>query len=355
MKKGEKRRTPGEQQESRSAKSSRCQRQAPREQQARPKKEKGVADARHNFCVILAELLRLDIIGIKHITHATDVHRLQLTARILQSFNISRWEIAAILALDWAVRSPELSATFLENLREEVEIDGVADMSAIEQYRALLNTKDWRSYWTGRSRLNLMQFAKTIPIMDLMSFGYHFEGHGKRMRVTALLRDIKEWTYMGPYLSFNMMRCVAAALGVRLRNAAPAAAGMSAHTLHLADALGLPQIRKELRRLSGVNPCDGLLGFYLCETAKLLRENGVLKVMQLYQGKNNDLIKDLAGDAAMDFMHHLEEFGRVPVLAGAETAAQIAVMPDEFNIHPPLHTTTDTLKRWKAVAHAASL
>jgi hypothetical protein len=67
---------------------------------------------------------------------------------------------------------------------------------------------------------------------------------------------------------------------------------------------------------------------------------------------HKELIKDLSGDVAKDFMHHLEEFGQVPVLSGAETAAQHAVMPQEFHVHQPLHTTTDTLKRWKAVAKA---
>jgi hypothetical protein len=106
--------------------------------------------------------------------------------------------------------------------------------------------------------------------------------------------------------------------------------------------------------LSGVNASDGLLGFYLCEAAKLLTETGVLKAMQLYEGNHKELIKDLSGDVAKDFVHYLEEFGQVPVLSGAETAAQNAVMPHEVLVHQPLHTTTDTLKRWKAVATSGS-
>ena len=63
------------------AKSSRSQSKAPCQIWPRlSQKEQGVVDARHNFCVILTELLRLDIIGIKNMTDATDVHRLQLTA-----------------------------------------------------------------------------------------------------------------------------------------------------------------------------------------------------------------------------------------------------------------------------------
>ena len=80
----------------------------------------------------------------------------------------------------------------------------------------------------------------------------------------------------------------------------------------------------------------------------------MLKAMQLYEGNHKDLIKDLVGDAAQDFMLHLEEYGQVPVLSGSETAAQNAVIPQEFQAHQPLHTTTDTLKRWKAVAKAGS-
>ena len=87
------------------AKSSRSQSKAPCQIWPRlSQKEQGVVDARHNFCVILTELLRLDIIGIKNMTDATDVHRLQLTARILKSFHIGRSEVVAILVLDWAVR-----------------------------------------------------------------------------------------------------------------------------------------------------------------------------------------------------------------------------------------------------------
>jgi len=338
------------------AKSSRSQSKVPCQQPKLLQKERGVVDARHNFCVILTELLRLDIIGIKHMTDATDVHRLQLTARILKSFHIARSQVVAILVLDWAVRSPELTATFLVNLRDGVGTADVAgaDMCAIDQYRSLLNTKEWRSYWTGRSKLNLLKFAKTVSNHDLLVFGFRFEVPQKYMRVPAVLRHITEWTYMGPYLSFGLLRCVSAAVGQKLRDAAAAATGMSSHTQHLADALGLPQLRKELRKLSGVRASDGLLGFYLCETAKLLKETGVLKAMQLYEGNHRNLIKDLVGDAAQDFMLHLEEYGQVPVLSGAETAAQNAVMPDEFLIHQPLHTTTDTLKRWKAVAKAGS-
>ena len=339
------------------AKSSRSQSKAPCQIWPRlSQKEQGVVDARHNFCVILTELLRLDIIGIKNMTDATDVHRLQLTARILKSFHIGRSEVVAILVLDWAVRSPELTATFLENLRDGVGTAAAAgdDMCAIDQYRSLLNTKAWRSYWTGRSKLNLLKFVATLSNHDLMEFGSRFEAPQKYMRVKTVLQHIKEWTYMGPYLSFNLLRCVSAAVGQNLRDAAAASTGMSSHTQHLAVALNLPRLRKELRRLSGVNASDGLLGFYLCETAKLLMETGVLKAMQLYEGNHKDLIKDLVGDAAQDFMLHLEEYGQVPVLSGAETAAQNAVMPQEFHVHQPLHTTTDTLKRWKAVAKAGS-
>jgi hypothetical protein len=339
------------------AKSSRHESKAPCQIWPRlSQKEQGVVDARHNFCAILTELLRLDIIGIKNMTDATDVHRLQLTARILKSFHIGRSEVVAILVLDWAVRSPELTATFLENLREGVGTADVAgdDMCAIDQYRSLLETKAWRSYWTGRSKLNLLKFVATLSNHDLMEFGSRFEAPQKYMRVKTVLQHIQEWNYMGPYLSFNLLRCVAAAVGQNLRDASAAATGMSSHTQHLAVALNLPRLRKELRRLSGVNASDGLLGFYLCETAKLLTETGVLKAMHLYEGNHKELIKDLSGDVAKDFMHYLEEFGQVPVLSGAETAAQNAVMPQELLVHQPLHTTTDTLKRWKAVATSGS-
>ena len=345
---------PAEQPESRQAKRSRCAETSLRERKNNSSTTEDVAHARRNFCSILGELLRLSIIGIKQLTDATDVHRLRLSARMLQQFGVARWEIAAILALDWAVRSPELSSTFLMNLRDnKFSSDVDADLSAIEQYRVLLNSKEWRSYWKGPSKLNLLLFARNVTITDLMALGHHFEHQFKRMRVTAVLQLIREWSHIGPYLSYNMLRCVAAAMKVRLRDAAPAAAGMSALTHHLANVLGLPEMRKELRRLSGVNPCDGLLGFFLCETAKLLKETGVLKAMQQYQGKDKELIKDLAGDAAEEFLKHLKEFGEVPVPAGAEAAAQNAAMPEEFNLHQPLHTTTDTLQRWKAVAEAA--
>ena len=46
------------------AKSSRSQSKAPCQQPKMWQKEQGVVDARHNFCVILTEVLRLDIIGI---------------------------------------------------------------------------------------------------------------------------------------------------------------------------------------------------------------------------------------------------------------------------------------------------
>ena len=338
------------------AKSRRCKSKVPRQQQETSQKDRALVDARNNFCVILTELLRLDIIGIKHMTDATDVHRLQLTARMLKSFHIDRREIVAILVLDWAVRSPELTATFLENLRNGVgpaDVD-VCGICAIEQYRSLLNSKEWRSYWSGNSKLNLLKFANSISNADLMQFGNRFAAPAGCMRVKAVLKHVTEWTYMGPYLSFNLMRCVAAAVGQKLRDCSGAAANMSPHTQHLADALGLHQIRKELRKMSGVNPCDGLLGFYLCETAKVLKENGVLKAMQLYQGNTKELIQDLLGDIAQDFAHHLEEYGQVPVPSGAETVAQNAVMPQEFDLLQSRHTTTDTLKRWKAVVKGPS-
>ena len=121
------------------AKSKRCKSKVPRQQEETFQMDREIVNARHNFCVILTELLRLDISGIKHMTDATDVHRLQLTARMLKSFHIDRREIVAILVLDWAVRSPELTATFLENLRNGVgpaDVD-VCGICAIEQYRSL--------------------------------------------------------------------------------------------------------------------------------------------------------------------------------------------------------------------------
>jgi hypothetical protein len=96
------------------------------------------------------------------------------------------------------VRSPELSATFLQNLTDREHVaDGEDDLSAIEEYRVLLKTKEWRSYWTGRSKLNLLKFAQEILIEDLISFGSHLEYQFTRMRVTKVLRQIKEWPHMG--------------------------------------------------------------------------------------------------------------------------------------------------------------
>jgi hypothetical protein len=52
------------------------------------KQEKTIAGARRNFCVILAELIRLDVIGIRQLTDATDIHRLTQAAHILRKLHV---------------------------------------------------------------------------------------------------------------------------------------------------------------------------------------------------------------------------------------------------------------------------
>jgi hypothetical protein len=331
---------------------SKCRRGAPQEAAAEVQEHDGphtAAAARKTFTVIVGELLRLDILGIRQLTDASDIHRLKVTAQALFSFNIERWQVAAILALDWAVRSPELTATFLQNLRDEDHKPDFANVSEFLMYRDLLRSKDWRTWWKGPSRINLLHFAKEVSVDDLMVFGYKFQESSQRLRVTAVLEEMTHWKNIGPYLSYNMLRCVAAGMHVRLRDASRAATSMSPHTQHLTDLLDLKKFRKELRVVSGVNACDGLLSFYICETAKLLKEKRVLKNLKHYENNSKELIEDLTSDAAQSFFTNLKEFGHLPVPAGPESQEVSALLPDASNA---VHTTTNTLQRMSFVVGA---
>ena len=293
--------------------------------------------------------MRLNVIGIRAMTDVTDIVRLEATALALLSFGLGIVEVASILVLDWACRSPELTATFLANMDEKKYDADAESTSAIEVYRQLSESKQWRSFWKGPVRLNLLRAAATMQVDDLKQFGEAM-ACGPRVRVTKLIKTLSSWKHLGPYLTFSMVRCVAAALHVKIRDASRAAASMSDHTQHLADLVGFPYLRRHLQTHCDVHPCDGLLGFYLCETAKLLKFNSILHDLKDYRGNRAALTSDLTGDAVRFFLRDLRDLAAVPVAGGEETALQNTVLPDVTRVG---HTTTDTLRRWRDVASGA--
>ena len=107
-------------------------------------------------------------------TDVTDIVRLEATALALLSFGLGIVEVASILVLDWACRSPELTATFLANMDEKKYDADAESTSAIEVYRQLSESKQWRSFWIHplekrRSFFGLGIFTKCTLIWSTLA------------------------------------------------------------------------------------------------------------------------------------------------------------------------------------------
>lgn len=120
---------------------------------------------------------------------------------------------------------------------------------------------------------------------------------------------------------------------------------MSAHTQHLTELVGLQALREHLQRhiRSQLHPCDGLLSFYICETAKLLKERGILRSLKDYENNREMLIEHLGGQECRSFRRLLESMEPVSLEAGVETTETSELVNPGVQ---PTHTTTDTLRRW---------
>jgi hypothetical protein len=285
----------------------------------------------------------LDVLGIRAISDATDVARLKHAAFVLREAGVDAQTVTALLVLDWAFRCPELTAQFLtESLAKDWTAYVPHDI--IESFRRLGKQQGFRTFWKGPSRLNLAAFAEKISVDQLLFFGKFFLS-SHRTRAGHLMQAVTDWPNLSVYLGFSMLRSVAAAMGVSIRDAGKIASEMSAHTSHLAELVGLDHLRKHLQTHFAFQACDGLLAFYLCETAKLLKQRGVLQDLKHYKNHRSKLIGDLTSDAARAFLTVLRDASPIRVESGQETLVQEALMP----MWNPRHTTTDTVRRWSVV------
>lgn len=298
---------------------------------------------------ILEHFQRLHVLAVQRVEDATDVARMRFVSAELLEAGVSEEAVAAALVLDWACRSPELSAHFAvvarrrgRQLRTPLQVLGC--------YRELAMSKQWRTYWKGPTRLNLQKFVQSVDLAKVASFGEVFVS-SSRLRAPRILRPIKSWKYIDTYLSFSLCRALAAALQKKLRDVEDDAAGMSANTTELVKIISFKAARVHLRSRLGCVPSDALLAFFYCETVKILRYEKLLQPMASYVQDVEGLATALTAPACKQFVVKLRGMSSEELSDNSETELLNHVLPAARSAR---HSSTDSVRKWRSVRDAVS-
>ncbi len=278
---------------------------------------------------------------------ASDIARLVYARAEMRFSGLPEDGVAACLVLDWACRSPELTAKFVMVARG-LSSRSRSSLELLGRFRTLAASEQWRTYWKGPTRLNLQKFAQNADSQAIASFADLFAS-GKRLRAARLVGHMQKWKYLDKRLSFSLCRALAAATQKKLRDAETFAAGMSANASKLAKIISFEACRSHLRSKLGSVPSDALLAYYYCETVKVLRSERLLAAMSTYAGDPESFAQALVSPSMKDFLQRLRRLQPRPLCDNSETELLNAVAPAA---RLQVHRSTDAVRRWRAVRDA---
>jgi hypothetical protein len=301
----------------------------------------------------MEHLIRLDVLAVTRFSDSTDVARLTVLASDLTQRGFSRASAVTVLILDFAARSPGLTSAFIETLDRTVSqgkrrrVDG-CELPGL--YRDLHESKSWRSYWMGPMRLNMTSFVKHASIEALELIAQRITS-AERVRVREIMEQVTSERFVNSYAGFCMLRCVAAAVGVRLRACNEEAQGMSLHTSLLSELMPFDYARKALKPKCGHSVPDGMMAFLYCETVKLLRHEGILEALSVYENDGEAFAEALADTRTSAFLTRMADMMPATDTEPSETEEVKETLP-VLSKHK--HTVQKTISRWKRCTKAAS-
>jgi hypothetical protein len=297
---------------------------------------------------VVEHLQRLEVFAVQKAEEASDIARLVYAHAEMTNSGLPESGVAACLVLDWACRSPELTATFVMVARE-LNSRSRSSLDMLGRFRKLAASKQWRTYWKGPTRLNLQKFVQNADLQAIASFADVFVS-GKRPRSTRLVRQMQKWKYLDKYLSFSLIRALAATTQTKLRDVETFAVAMSANTSELAKIISFEACRSHLRSKLGSVPSDALLAYYYCETVKVLRSERLLAAMSSYRGDPESFAKALVSPSMKEFLELLRHLQPGHLSDNSETELLNAVAPAA---RLQVHHSTDAVRRWRALRDAA--
>lgn len=317
-----------------------------RRRQQKVRRQRG--RARTNVVRVMASLLRLNVLPLFHVSQATDVTRLTLLAAALRQEKFSEAIVGGILMLDWAARSPDLTANFMASLRRRGNLyRKLKPEMFLNVYTILATQSPWKTFWHGRTRLHTNHFLKSVAPESLLAIGARLSV--PRIRGSAVLADVQALPHMGPYTAWAMLRAVAAGAGRRLRDCRKAASTMSPNTSLLALTLPFASCSKDLRKITGMQYEESLLAFFYCETVKILRHEGVLEPLHHYDEAPGLFAEHLASTQCRRLADTMAGMAAFEFESDSETNLVNRLFPDA-NIRK--HTSTDAVRRWRDVKAA---
>lgn len=301
----------------------------------------------------MEQLIRLDILAVTRFSESSDVARLTVLASDLQKRGFSREAVAAVLVLDFAARSPSLTSAFIAGLdgavmrrkRRRVSGDELPQM-----YRDKWASREWRCYWLGPVRLNMLAFLRSASAETLTFIAARLAS-GERVRIWQLMQEVTAEKFVNTYAGFCMLRCVSAALGVRLRSCAGEAMNMSLNTSLLAKLMPFEYARKALKPESGHSIPDAMMAFLMCETVKLLRQEGILEPLAVYEADPDAFAEALADTRAARLVVRMAAMDPVTDSDPSETEEVKELLPGAAG---DAHTAQKTIMRWRRCVRATS-
>lgn len=308
---------------------------------------------RRNAAAVMEHLIRLGVLAVTRFSESSDVARLTVLCGELQARGFSRESAAAVLILDFAARAPGFTKDFISALddpemrRKRRRVRGA---ELLQLYRDMWRCSTYRCYWVGPIRLNMVGFLKTAKAENLAVIAQRLVS-GERVRIWQLMREITAEKFVNTYAGFCMLRCVSAALDVRLRHCAAEAANMSLHTSLLAELMPFGYARKALKAASGYDIPDGMMAFLMCETVKLLRNEAVLEPLSHYENNPFAFAEAMADMRASRLVVRMAGLEPVTDSDPSETEEVNSSLPDAAS---GSHTAQHTMSRWRRCLRAAA-
>ena len=301
---------------------------------------------------VIAQLLRLQVLVITSMSAATEVARMKVMVATMKSRRFTVPDIVGVLFLDFAARAPDLSMAFHRMVAKRPLPKGRAKSCGIQllqEYHALAVSQEWRTFWTGPTRLNMWNFLCNADLQAVQRIACLFS-RASSMRSTEVLNDIMTMKYFDRYSGFSLLRSVCEAMSIRLRTAQDDATHMSLHTSLMAELLPFADTRKKLHTILGFPPSDSILAYIYCETTKVLLEEKVLAPLPEYVGSPALFAQHLSDDIMKMLVERMAAMPPVHESDSEETRQVKNNFPTTAHLN---HHTASTLWHWRSICGVA--
>ena len=289
----------------------RIRRRPPRKSasRARARARRQTAEAARRAACLLRSGHRLELMSVSNCLQTSEGQRLLLAHDRFARMGLPAVVRVALLVLDWAIRSPGLSAAFLAEAAARHR-DWSRPEDAMRALRKVEKKQAWQRFWSGKCKFNARCFFDKVKDENVLQFAELFTA-GSRVRVPALMQAACKFPHCSSYLAFAMIRIIAAAAGIALRDSLASSIAMSKNTSLLAAILPLSVAEESLKQELGEKIDTGFLAFMYCEMAKVLRAEGVVGKLEEYEVGGASFQNALLGRKLLSLLRRMKR--AVPV------------------------------------------